>query len=161
MTEYTQGRGQEIVSEVKNLLPGVPWEEWHMQPIPCGHGPLIHLPGKAWDAATKAAAWASMSRKTNLLQSLEADWEQSHLPITQEESPPITETSTDEHRNCREAGFCLCTGAGARIFQLRNVMLRLLKEQFKFKERKGKLLRGCGGTSGTSPCHLTDPLLRR
>ena len=140
---FAETAGQQVLTQVQELLPQVPWKDLHVQPIPSAHGPLLHLPLHAYEQATQALSWATHSRKTNLAAELENEWQELHLPILEEETQSLQEPPPDRHKQCREAGVCVCEGEGRRLLRLRNSILRKFKEHFRTKEKRAKLLGGC------------------
>ena len=137
--EFVEGVGQAQLAELQKTLPGVFPDITEMLPIPCPDGQAYWIPSMGSEQASKAAAYASVSNKTNLGLALEKEWSEMHQTIPLQNCPTINVESVGP-RDCRAAGFCICQGS--LLYRFRNAVLAAMKQTFVSKTDKDRLIDG-------------------
>ena len=118
-------------------------------PAPCAFGRMFEAStanDEAVQAASRAVGWLSSNYKaSNLGEHLDKFWSLAHSTFlerwgdmcTAVEDPPLDE-------RCREAGMCICTGAGLQWGAIQNSVYRSIKEAYprRTDARKQSLVGG-------------------
>eukprot|EP00971_Amphidinium_carterae_P336739 6473263-Amphidinium_carterae.1 len=105
--QHCSKQGQDEVQEVLKALPDLPCKPDQVFALPDNLGITIYMPPVASDEVTKAAAFASHSKVTNLSSKLEHEWLRLHEPL--DAGPEPQESMPKTKQACRDAGFCICS----------------------------------------------------
>eukprot|EP00971_Amphidinium_carterae_P071886 1421752-Amphidinium_carterae.6 len=158
---YSETVGNKQVEAIFAALPDIPFAMDSLFAVPSALGSTICIPCLAAEGVTKAAGFASHSRKSSLSSRLEYEWVQHHEPIDAEKMACHAAGKTKNP--CREAGICVCSGDGPKLQQMAKKLVVVMKESFMSKLKKKMLTCGnivaCFERTGCCEMHSIDELL--
>eukprot|EP00971_Amphidinium_carterae_P219863 4364707-Amphidinium_carterae.1 len=86
----------------------------------------------------RALDWAASFGRTNVLHSLQAEWQELHTPVMHEQCQPI-DVAGGSMSKCQECGFSVCSNENKQLWTLKQKVVKELKGIFRSK-KKGNLL---------------------
>jgi hypothetical protein len=148
ITAHAAGAGQDCIARVVSLVPT--FREMAVRlanfPIVSPRSPLslVQFVPSSSDTSRLAVEFADNSPQNaqRLLASLDAYWRQRNRPILEEDSQRAPLPKERELPPCFEAGLCLHTPEGRRIFRARNSVLKAIKTIFRRNTPERLLLQG-------------------
>eukprot|EP00971_Amphidinium_carterae_P347057 6488871-Amphidinium_carterae.5 len=140
LKEFAQGSGLEPAKRLKEAIPSLPFEATDLIPVPCSSASAFYLPFKGSENATRAAGFAHQNRTSNLSGYLEAEWLAAHEPIAGQSER--WKSGKGLASKCCATGFCVCTGEGKKLWQLRGRILDNMKKQFRGRDKRSLLTSG-------------------
>eukprot|EP00971_Amphidinium_carterae_P351421 6492107-Amphidinium_carterae.3 len=154
----------EQVQALKQALPKLPVDWALIEALPQTFGKSFVVEPMGCEAVSKACGFAHKSLKTNLLASLDKEWDEFHRTVLASSGKDSGEDTSGKRKPCKDAGMCICKGGdGYETFRLRNQVLKHFKAVFKGKEGRNMLVSGkvvvhCFRTDACASC-LTDGTL--
>eukprot|EP00971_Amphidinium_carterae_P096350 1906542-Amphidinium_carterae.2 len=135
LEEFQSSVGVEHLRALQTIVPELEEHLKHITVVPCPSGMSFELSLQPMELATQAAAFASVSRQTNLSTCLEKEWSAAHQLAPAASYPQVK----GERRVCYENGFCVCSNSksGKCHQQMRNKVYNMLKQIFPGKDEKG------------------------
>ena len=132
LDEWRNSEGGACLETLLNLEPALAPLAGALHPVPQQGLLAFEWAPNNVDKATQVADLAaSTSRRNNLLQALQADWEQKSSTV--KEDRKSTEGEEQQQKDladspCLKQGMCVCCPEGKRVLMFRNRLLRFLKE---------------------------------
>eukprot|EP00971_Amphidinium_carterae_P036827 724125-Amphidinium_carterae.1 len=129
--EQTIGHQQKVL--IQSLLQGpIAQEIQHWTPVPVVGGLCLQADPVMHPEIAQALDWANGSGQTNLVSSLQSEWEEIHGIVKEGAACPASGKYDEQQERsfCQREGFCMCTGANKRIWRMRNTISYELKQHF-------------------------------
>ena len=136
---YESSAGLQSLSKLTELLPWLLPES--LKPVPMGKSACFSFKPSGQETATMGCAWAGASRKTNVGPCLEEAWAEQHQTVMHNMCPPVGVAGAMSSV-CRDAGICICSVQGRRLYRFRNALLRQMKASFKEPSKRNLLAEG-------------------
>ena len=142
LQQWAEAKQPELLVFLKRMCPQHQWSWADLTAIPDARGHALALTPCTSELVTKALAWASHNRTTNLPASLERQWASIHSVVMDSHAPALQPESKERGDACRKAGVCLCCIEGRQLKQLSLHLLSLMKTAFHTRQQKARLSSG-------------------
>ena len=133
--------GPETVARIQAILPHMPMDPSELRCLPSHAGDTLKWCNMGADRSAAALAWASECGGCNVPAALESEWKQRHETVTVAAAAPLAD-NPPKTKLCRQAGYCVCRGAGRLRHQMRNAILKEMKTLFPDKPSRLQLRSG-------------------
>jgi hypothetical protein len=136
---YEANRGSKSLDKLLEALPFLTADM--VSPVPSGQLQCFTIKSHGIQNAVMGCAWACASKRGNVGTGLEEGWAEDHQTVMHSACPAV-EADEPLSSACRDAGICICSGAGKQLHRFRNALLKDMKSAFKNTSARALLAEG-------------------